>query len=42
MDAAAFAACVASQSVTRPGLAGVPTPDEVAACRRGRWLTAEE
>ncbi len=30
--AARFATCLASRSVTRPGLQGIPTPDEVQAC----------
>ncbi len=33
--AARFANCVASRSVTRPGLAGVPTPQEVKDCSSG-------
>jgi len=32
--AARFANCVAAQSVTRVGLSGTPTPDEVARCER--------
>lgn len=32
LAAARFANCVASRSVTRPGLAGVPTPQEVRDC----------
>ncbi|NLE43858.1 MAG: ribokinase [Chloroflexi bacterium] len=34
-DAARFANCVAACSVTRPGLSGVPMPDEIARCRQG-------
>ena len=32
LEAARFANCVAAASVTRPGLAGTPTPDDVARC----------
>jgi sugar/nucleoside kinase (ribokinase family) len=32
--AARFANCVAARSVTREGLSGTPTPDEVARCKR--------
>ncbi len=32
-DAARFAACIASRSVTRVGLHGVPQPDDIAICR---------
>lgn len=32
-EAARFATCLAALSVTRPGLQGTPTPDEVAGCR---------
>lgn len=34
-EAARFATCLAARSVTRPGLAGTPTPEDIAQCKRG-------
>ncbi len=36
-ESARFANCVASYSVEKPGIAGIPTPEQTASCRVASW-----